>query len=77
MPPLCRTSCQVPCVTHHLAPISAAVVLPTVHAETNVRKELVKVVQMGPFKHTVDDGLDARKACHIHCTCQLTYAGGV
>lgn len=37
-------------------------VLPHLYRETKVRKELIREVEMGPFKHTVDDGLDIRKA---------------
>ncbi|XP_030061343.1 cullin-associated NEDD8-dissociated protein 1 [Microcaecilia unicolor] len=37
-------------------------VLPHLYAETKVRKDLIREVEMGPFKHTVDDGLDVRKA---------------
>ncbi|BES92029.1 Cullin-associated NEDD8-dissociated protein [Nesidiocoris tenuis] len=37
-------------------------VLPKLYLETNVRKELIREVEMGPFKHIVDDGLDIRKA---------------
>ncbi|KAF1564594.1 Cullin-associated NEDD8-dissociated protein 1, partial [Eudyptes schlegeli] len=37
-------------------------VLPSLYNETNVRRELIREVEMGPFKHTVDDGLDVRKA---------------
>ncbi|XP_049773388.1 cullin-associated NEDD8-dissociated protein 1 [Schistocerca cancellata] len=37
-------------------------VLPQLYSETKVRKELIREVEMGPFKHTVDDGLDIRKA---------------
>lgn len=36
--------------------------LPSLYQETKVRKELIREVEMGPFKHTVDDGLDLRKA---------------
>jgi len=37
-------------------------VLPHLYRETEKRKELVREVEMGPFKHEVDDGLDLRKA---------------
>ncbi|XP_053576746.1 cullin-associated NEDD8-dissociated protein 1 [Bombina bombina] len=37
-------------------------VLPPLYNETRVRRELIREVEMGPFKHTVDDGLDVRKA---------------
>lgn len=37
-------------------------ILPHLYSETKVRKELIREVEMGPFKHTVDDGLDIRKA---------------
>ncbi|GMT08797.1 hypothetical protein PFISCL1PPCAC_94 [Pristionchus fissidentatus] len=37
-------------------------VMPVVYQETNVRQELIREVEMGPFKHSVDDGLDLRKS---------------
>ncbi|KAL3888576.1 hypothetical protein ACJMK2_001063 [Sinanodonta woodiana] len=37
-------------------------VLPHLYNETKVRKELIREVEMGPFRHTLDDGLDIRKA---------------
>jgi len=36
--------------------------LPRLYVETVVRKDLIREVEMGPFKHSVDDGLDLRKA---------------
>ncbi|KAI7790839.1 cullin-associated NEDD8-dissociated protein 2 [Triplophysa rosa] len=36
--------------------------LPHLYNKTQIRKDLVREVEMGPFKHTVDDGLDVRKA---------------
>ncbi|XP_027495949.1 cullin-associated NEDD8-dissociated protein 1-like isoform X2 [Corapipo altera] len=39
-----------------------SMVLPSLYSETKVRRELIREVEMGPFKHTVDDGLDVRKA---------------
>ncbi|KAF7233340.1 hypothetical protein EG68_07896, partial [Paragonimus skrjabini miyazakii] len=47
-------------------PIDAAVshsptVLKLLYAETAIRPELIREVEMGPFKHKEDDGLDLRK----------------
>ncbi|KAJ7999313.1 hypothetical protein DPEC_G00193090 [Dallia pectoralis] len=39
-----------------------ASVLPSIYKETQIRKDLIREVEMGPFKHTVDDGLDVRRA---------------
>lgn len=35
--------------------------LPAVIGDTHVKPELIREVQMGPFKHKVDDGLELRK----------------
>ncbi|XP_054585844.1 cullin-associated NEDD8-dissociated protein 2 isoform X2 [Eptesicus fuscus] len=37
-------------------------ILPLLYRETKIRRDLIREVEMGPFKHTVDDGLDVRKA---------------
>ncbi|KAJ1553245.1 Cullin-associated NEDD8-dissociated protein 2, partial [Cladochytrium tenue] len=36
--------------------------LPRLYQETVVKQELIHVVEMGPFKHRVDDGMEARKS---------------
>ena len=41
-------------------------VLPLLYKETFVRKELIRIVEMGPFKQPFDDGLDCRK-CTFEC----------
>ncbi|KAF3930696.1 hypothetical protein ABW19_dt0208445 [Dactylella cylindrospora] len=38
--------------------------LPLVYQETVVKPELIREVQMGPFKHKVDDGLELRKSAY-------------
>lgn len=35
--------------------------MPLVLAESKVKPELIREVQMGPFKHLVDDGMEVRK----------------
>lgn len=35
--------------------------LPAVFGDTHLKPEFIREVQMGPFKHKVDDGLDLRK----------------
>jgi len=35
--------------------------LPAVLGDTQIKPELIREVQMGPFKHKVDDGLELRK----------------
>lgn len=37
-------------------------VMPRVYSQTEVDKSLIRVVDLGPFKHTIDDGLELRKA---------------
>ena len=39
--------------------------MPFVLGESQVKKELIREVQMGPFKHLVDDGIEVRKASFI------------
>eukprot|EP00842_Homolaphlyctis_polyrhiza_P006887 jgi/Hompol1/788/HPOL_000704-RA len=46
----------------HLIRNSLGELLPLLYHETLVNESLITVVEMGPFKHKVDGGLDARKA---------------
>ncbi|KAL3643794.1 Cullin-associated NEDD8-dissociated protein 1 [Castilleja foliolosa] len=36
--------------------------LPLLYDQTVIKKELIRTVDLGPFKHTIDDGLELRKA---------------
>ncbi|KAJ3188217.1 Cullin-associated NEDD8-dissociated protein 1 [Gaertneriomyces sp. JEL0708] len=48
----------------HLIRESLGELLPLLYNETIVKQDLIHTVEMGPFKHQVDDGLDARKAAY-------------
>ena len=37
--------------------------LPLVMKDSKIDQDLIREVQMGPFKHKVDDGLELRKVC--------------
>ncbi|OQV25143.1 Cullin-associated NEDD8-dissociated protein 1 [Hypsibius exemplaris] len=55
------------CVAHNkpvLLKDKLNVLLPLVYKETCIKEELIREVEMGPFKHEVDDGLDCRKAAY-------------
>ncbi|THV01265.1 TIP120-domain-containing protein [Dendrothele bispora CBS 962.96] len=38
--------------------------LPHLYKETTINPDLIRVVQMGPWQHKVDDGLEARKTAY-------------
>lgn len=40
-------------------------ILPTITKDTHIRAELVREVQMGPFKHKIDDGVELRKVSRM------------
>lgn len=40
--------------------------LPLVLNDSRIKPELIREVQMGPFKHKVDDGLEVRKVSTEH-----------
>lgn len=47
-------------VREHLA----TKLLPELYRQTEVNESLIRIVEMGPFKHKVDDGLDIRKTAY-------------
>ncbi|KAF8737377.1 hypothetical protein AX14_012971 [Amanita brunnescens Koide BX004] len=41
-----------------------SILLPGLYEQTIIRRELIRTVQMGPWTHKVDDGLEARKTAY-------------
>ncbi|KIY47176.1 TIP120-domain-containing protein [Fistulina hepatica ATCC 64428] len=48
----------------HLIRDHLSFLLPALYAETVIKEELIRTVQMGPWTHKVDDGLEARKTAY-------------
>ncbi|GAA5856944.1 hypothetical protein JCM8547_008479 [Rhodosporidiobolus lusitaniae] len=48
----------------HLVRPHLDTLLPELYAQTVVDESLIRIVEMGPFKHKVDDGLDIRKTAY-------------
>ncbi|CAH8652931.1 unnamed protein product [Dicrocoelium dendriticum] len=61
--PLLNVSLEYP-------PGHSTTLLKLLYAETAIRPELIREVEMGPFKHKEDDGLDLRK-CAFECMSTL------
>jgi len=49
---------------HLLAGAGLERLLPRVYAESVIKPELVREIQMGPFRHRIDDGLEVRKSAY-------------
>ncbi|GAA5906905.1 uncharacterized protein JCM6883_005725 [Sporobolomyces salmoneus] len=48
----------------HLVRDHLSTLLPELYEQSVIDKSLIRIVEMGPFKHKVDDGLDIRKAAY-------------
>ncbi|KAJ7646186.1 armadillo-type protein [Mycena rosella] len=48
----------------HLIREHLSALLPSLYKETIINPDLIRTVQMGPWTHKVDDGLDARKTAY-------------
>ncbi|KAL8293671.1 hypothetical protein RQP46_000372 [Phenoliferia psychrophenolica] len=48
----------------HLLREQLSTLLPELYSQTVVDESLIRIVEMGPFKHKVDDGLDIRKTAY-------------
>jgi cullin-associated NEDD8-dissociated protein 1 len=54
-------------VSHHKPELVRDILprfMPAVLTETKIRPDLIREVDLGPFKHKVDDGVDCRKAAY-------------
>lgn len=48
----------------HLVRDHLSGLMPLLYQETSQKPELIRIVEMGPWKHRVDDGLEARKTAY-------------
>lgn len=48
----------------HLIREHLPTLLPDLYKETNINPALIRTVQMGPWTHKVDDGLETRKTAY-------------
>ncbi|TFK71706.1 TIP120-domain-containing protein [Pluteus cervinus] len=48
----------------HLVKEHLSILLPKLYQETIIKPELIRTVQMGPWTHKVDEGLEARKTAY-------------
>ena len=65
-------------IVHNLSPLIRSEVeniAPIIIKETDVRPELIKEIDLGPFKHKVDEGAPLRKAAYLVLDSFLYYLG--
>lgn len=63
----------------HLIRDHLVVLLPNLYKETHINPSLIRTVQMGPWTHKVDDGLETRKIAYetMYTLVSLSYSKGV
>jgi cullin-associated NEDD8-dissociated protein 1 len=59
----------------HLIRDHLAALLPYLFAGTVINESLIRLVQMGPWQHKVDDGLEARKTAYETMYTLVSLAG--
>lgn len=67
------TDCKIPLEEEPGTDVAGAGVLPMLYYETERRAARIRSVQLGPFKHEIDDGLPLRKAAFSALDSIFTY----